>query len=242
MGELNRALNDPPERLDVSKRIPQTKEECEHYARYAWASRLVRGDALDVACGTGYGSRMLARKARVNGVDHDEEAVRLARSRVAGIYSVAEVPPIPFPDDAFDFVVCFETIEHIRDDIGLIREIGRVLRRTGTLLISTPNKDISAPHGAPVNRWHVREYTLDSVTRLLNEGGLEVGGVHVQSFPPKIARGHRFAWRLHGLTWVLPAPIRSLTRSLFGDSEVRRLDVGERPPGYWLVTARPPSD
>jgi SAM-dependent methyltransferase len=230
--------NDSPERLDVAKRIPRTKEECEHYARYVWASSLVHGDALDVACGTGYGSRILARRARVSGVDRDADAVSKARSRVAGAYLTAEVPPIPFREDAFDFVVCFETIEHIRDDRAFMREIGRVLRPTGTLLISTPNGAISAPGGVPLNRWHVREYSLDSLTALLNEAGLEVGRVYVQSFPPKIRRGHRLAWRIHGLTWALPARVRSSTSRWLGDSEVHPLTARERPPGYWLVSAR----
>lgn len=158
-----------PERLDVGKRIPKTEEECGHYARYAWASALVPGEALDVACGTGYRARLLAHHARVSGVDRDEAAVSKARLRATGSFSVAEVPPIPFPNDAFDFVACFETIEHIPDDTEFIREIRRVLRPGGTLLISTPNKAVSAPGGVPLNKWHVREYTLATLKAFSGE-------------------------------------------------------------------------
>jgi SAM-dependent methyltransferase len=230
-------MSSAPERLDVATRVPKTKEECEHYARYAWASTRVRGDVLDIACGTGYCARMLARRARISGVDRDEQAVELSRSRVTGTFLVAEAPPIPFPDGAFDFAVSFETIEHIPEDIEFIREIRRVLRPGGTLLISTPNLAISAPGGVPLNQWHVREYTLASLTALLKDAGLEISEIYVQSFPPRIKRGHRIAWRLQGLTWTQPAVVRSATRVLFGDAEVRLREPGQRAPGYWLVSA-----
>jgi SAM-dependent methyltransferase len=226
-----------PERLDVVTRIPKTKEECEHYARYLWASRLVHGEALDVACGTGYGARMLARRARVSGVDRNEDAVERARARVSGSFTVAEMPPIPFPDEAFDCVVCFETVEHIADDLEFIREIRRVLHPGGELLISTPNRDISAPGGVPLNKWHVREYTLVSLEALLKSAGLEIGQAYAQSFPPRLKRAHRAMWRLHGFTWGLPAVVRSATRAVLGDAEVRPFDNRRGAPGYWLVRA-----
>ena len=226
-----------PERIDVGGRIPVTKEECEHLARYIWASRIVGRDTLDVACGTGFGSRVLAHRARVSGVDREPEAIAIARSRVDGAFLVADVPPIPFADRAFDFVVCFETIEHISDDREFLREVRRVLRPDGLLLISTPNKDISSVNGEPVNPWHVREYTLDSLVELLGSAGLTVREVYVQSFPPRIRRGHRFLWAAHGLTWVLPARVRAATSALLGDSEVRSRGNRQDAPGYWLATA-----
>jgi SAM-dependent methyltransferase len=226
-----------PERLDLAERRPRTKEECEHYARYAWAATLVRGEVLDVACGTGYGTRLLERRARVSGVDRDEEAIELARSRAAGSFVVAEIPPIPFADNAFDFVVCFETVEHIADDERFVREIRRVLRPGGQLLISTPNKDVSSPDGIPINPWHVREYTLASLTELLRTAGLELRDTYLQSFAPKIPRGHRIAWRLHGLMPARPGFVRSATRRLLGDAEVRRFSGRQPPPGFWIVNA-----
>lgn len=228
---------DPPERVDVAGRIPKTKEECEHYARYAWASQLVRGAVLDVACGTGYGSRRLARSAHVTGVDRDQDAVEQARSRVHGAFLVADVPPIPIRAHAFDFVVCFETVEHIHDDVEFMREIHRVLRPGGRLLLSTPNADLSAEQGMPVNPWHVREHTLASVTTLLESAGLEVLDRYMQSFPPRFPRGHRIAWCIHGFTSVLPRGVRFVTRALLGDADVRPLRTGSRAPGYWVVIA-----
>jgi SAM-dependent methyltransferase len=228
---------EPPERLDVATRIPKSKEECEHHARYVWASSLVSGDVLDVACGTGYGARQLARRARVAGVDRDAQAIGLARSRVAGRFLVADVPPLPFPSDAFDFVVCFEAIEHIADDVGLVREISRVLHPNGELLISTPNKDVSATSRNPPNRWHVREYTPAALLGVLEHGGLRSCEVYMQSFPPVFSRGHRIAWRCQGVAWGLPAWVRSLARPVLGDADVRPFG-GQEKPGYWVIRAK----
>jgi SAM-dependent methyltransferase len=227
----------PPERLDVAKRIPQTKEECEHYARYVWASTLVHGETLDVACGTGYGARLLARRAQISGVDRDELSIKKTRSRVTGTFLVGEVPPIPFSDDAFDFVVSFETVEHISDDVQFLREIKRVLRPGGELLISTPNEDVSTVGGVPLNSWHIREYTLESLSAVLEDAGLTVSEVYAQSFPPRIARAHRVAWRLQGLLWALPSLVRSSMPSFLGDAQVRPLIDKRRSPGYWVVRA-----
>jgi SAM-dependent methyltransferase len=229
-----------PERVDVARRIPRTKEECEHVARYLWAADLVHGEVLDVACGTGYGSRVLARVASVTGVDRAQEAVARARARVEGAFLVADVPPIPFADDCFDFVVSFETVEHISEDGEFVREIRRVLRPGGRLLISTPNGDVSTVDGTPLNEWHIREYTLGSLKELLENAGLEVNDVYAQSFPPKVKGGHRWLWSVHGLTWALPGSVRRATRSLLGDSEVRALRAEDPAPAYWLLSATNP--
>lgn len=228
-----------PERLDVPGRIPKSKEECEHLARYLWATRRVRGDILDLACGTGYGAKLLARVATVTGVDRDERAVALARARARGTFVVAEVPPIPLPAASFDAAVCFETVEHVPDDLDLIREFRRVLRSTGQLLISTPNAEVSAPGGQSSNQWHVREYTLASLSALLVDGGFEISAVFGQSFAPKLPRGHRLAWRLNGLTWVLPGVVGRSLRLVLGDAQVTPHSVGGTAPGFWLAVATP---
>jgi hypothetical protein len=112
-----------------------------------------------------------------------------------------------------------------------------VLRPTGELLLSTPNAEVSAPAGAVANPWHVREYTLTSLTALLDASGLRVLERYVQGFPPLPRRGHSLAWRAGGLTRGLPAPIRIVAGSLLGDAEVRPQSESGRAPGFWVIRA-----
>ena len=74
------------------------------------------------------------------------------------------VPPIGFESGSFDFVVCFQVIEHIKDDMQFVREVARVLRPGGKFIVSTPN----APMSLTRNPWHVREYTAEELQNLLS--------------------------------------------------------------------------
>ena len=78
-------------------------------------------------------------------------------------YMQATVPPLPFADGSFDFVISFQVIEHIRRDVDFVREVHRVLRPGGQFIVTTPN----APMSLTRNPWHVREYTADELRDLL---------------------------------------------------------------------------
>lgn len=160
------------ERADIDGRA-RTHTEAEHLARYIWAGAKVSGRVLDIACGTGYGSRILSRAAQVTGLDRDARAVAEAQERVPeGRFVRVEVPPIPFEDAAFDWVVCFETVEHIAEDNRFVTELKRTLTPEGHLLISTPNRAATSPNQAhPVNPFHVREYLLPEFESLLRGSG-----------------------------------------------------------------------
>jgi SAM-dependent methyltransferase len=162
------------EREDVTGRA-NTHTEAEHLARYLWAATKVSGRVLDIACGAGYGSRILAGAGQVTGLDRDARAVATAQIRVVeGRFITAEVPPIPFDDAAFEWAVCFETVEHIADDIALISELRRVVAPEGHLLISTPNRAVTSPNQArPSNPFHVREYLLPELLSLLRASGFD---------------------------------------------------------------------
>ena len=116
----------------------------EHTSRYKCAESLVKGKlVLDIASGSGYGTQMLAQVAsKVYGVDNNEEAIKYARKNFSAAnieYKLGNGEMIPMEDDSVDVVVTFETIEHIQDHTRFLREIKRVLKPDGLLLISTPN-------------------------------------------------------------------------------------------------------
>ncbi len=145
----------------------------EHWHRYHFAAPLVRDrDVLDVACGEGYGSALLARSARkVTGVDLAAAAVEHARERYAGLrnldFHAADCSALPFPDASFDAVVSFETIEHIAAQDAFLDEVRRVLRPGGLLVLSCPNKTEYTDKREVTNEFHVRELYRDELAALL---------------------------------------------------------------------------
>ncbi len=119
----------------------------EHWHRYAFARRYVAGKrVLDVACGEGYGSALLAGVATsVTGIDIDAGAIRHARARYSAVANVrfeeGSAVALPLPDASVDVVVSFETIEHLprADQPRMLAEIARVLAPDGMLVLSAPN-------------------------------------------------------------------------------------------------------
>lgn len=142
-----------------------------HLKRYLFAQAYcVDKVVLDAACGTGYGSAELGRVAtRVVGVDVDASAVGYARERYGGDkveFEVMDVAALQLDDDSFDVVVSFETIEHVEDADAFLREVARVLRVSGTFVVSTPSVAHTTDH--PRNPFHRVEYAREDFTRLLS--------------------------------------------------------------------------
>jgi GT2 family glycosyltransferase/ubiquinone/menaquinone biosynthesis C-methylase UbiE/glycosyltransferase involved in cell wall biosynthesis/peptidoglycan hydrolase CwlO-like protein len=150
----------------------QGKIRLEHYHRYAIVIDVVKGkDVLDVACGEGYGSFIMADVARsVVGVDISDEAVQHA-SRAYKKANLAfrqdSVVALDFADASFDVVVSFETIEHLSEQAQMLAEIRRVLRPDGVLVISSPNRPIYSEESGEHNEFHVKELDFNEFDELL---------------------------------------------------------------------------
>jgi ubiquinone/menaquinone biosynthesis C-methylase UbiE/glycosyltransferase involved in cell wall biosynthesis len=135
----------------------------EHQHRYALAGEFVAGkDVLDIASGEGYGAAYLAREAKsVIGVDIDPEAIEHSRRRYAGLRNIefrtGSCAAIPLGDHSVDVVTSFETLEHHDEHTEMMREIKRVLRPEGVLLISSPNRPVYSEEPNFVNPFHVKE-------------------------------------------------------------------------------------
>src|SRR6185295_11024620 len=114
-------MNDLP--FTGERFVPGTRGEIwiEHWHRYHFASRWVAGkDVLDIACGEGYGTAFMARRAgRVTGVDISPQAVEHARRTYGTLrnaqFTVGSCTSIPAPDESVDVAVSFETLEHIAE-------------------------------------------------------------------------------------------------------------------------------
>lgn len=146
----------------------------EHFHRYAMCSKLVSGrNVLDIACGEGYGSALLAQHAfSVSGVDISDAAVAHARasyeSTIDNIqFKQGSADAIPFPDASFEVVVSFETLEHLSTQEEMLDEIKRVLIPGGVLIISTPERTAYAEADGGHNEYHVKELSRDEFSALV---------------------------------------------------------------------------
>lgn len=150
----------------------------DHIARYKFAGKYVKGkDVLDIACGTGYGSKFLkdAGAAKVIGVDISIDAIdfAIAKYKMSGLeFKFGNMLNINFPESYFDVIVSFETIEHIKNPERAIAELHRVLKPKGILIVSTPNRKLTSPgksfNDAPNNPFHVKEYYTKEFISILS--------------------------------------------------------------------------
>jgi SAM-dependent methyltransferase len=144
----------------------------DHVGRYEWADARVRGRVLDIACGCGYGAAMLARPDRyIVAVDRNAEAIAYARehwSRANVRFTQSDVFDVR--EDRCDWAVCFETLEHLEEDVRFLQKLRRMAAR---LLISVPNENV-IPKTPDRYRYHVRHYTPDQFTAVLAAGGWSV--------------------------------------------------------------------
>jgi 2-polyprenyl-3-methyl-5-hydroxy-6-metoxy-1,4-benzoquinol methylase len=167
----------PPLALTGERTLPDVPEENYWYQRhlivYEWIGARVGGRrVVDMACGEGYGSQVLARTgASVVGVDANPEAHEHARLRYTG-------PNLRFARDLIqtfaepcDAVVFLQTIEHVQDPDEVLEHFKALLSAApagGALYMSTPNLLTLAPPGAEKseNPWHIKEYRQEEYRAL----------------------------------------------------------------------------
>jgi 2-polyprenyl-3-methyl-5-hydroxy-6-metoxy-1,4-benzoquinol methylase len=170
---------------------------------------------LDGGCGEGYGAKWMAGRARVVlGVDRSLVAMREARaSRPKNARFVcADLTNLSFPDATFDVLCSLQVLEHFRHPAEFLREMARVLRPDGVLVLSTPNQLTSFSE----NPYHFKEYRPDELRELLEStftsvrlAGL-VGSERVDTLESSRRRHVEAILKLDrlGLRRMLPAPIR----------------------------------
>jgi SAM-dependent methyltransferase len=158
----------PPLELTGERTLPDVPAENywyrRHLAVYEWiAKRVAGGTVLDMACGEGYGSDVLARSAaRVAGVDgnpeaHEHARLRYTRPNLRFEWGAVETFGEP---GTYDAVVFLQTIEHVIDPPAVLAHFRRILKPGGVAYVSTPNVLKLAPKGQAKsdNPWHLREY------------------------------------------------------------------------------------
>jgi SAM-dependent methyltransferase len=209
--------------------------------RYYFASDYCAGrDVLEVACGTGQGIGLLARRAKsVTGVDIDPKLLGRAKKNYAARDSVhliaGDAEALPFTDASFDVVILFEAIYYLPHPSVFVKEAKRVLRRGGVVLACTANKDLPDFNPSPYSHTYFGPPELRALfesegfsVQILGEGQVPAGFV-----PGTVRALKKLAVKLH----LIPKTMRGkqvLKRVFMG----RLVEVpSEVPEG--LVVARP---
>ncbi|RKQ30512.1 class I SAM-dependent methyltransferase [Oceanobacillus halophilus] len=161
-----------PERMKITNGLL-----LEHIARYHFAARYANGRILDFACGSGYGSQIIAKQCKNNiteliGIDYEEEAIKYAKQKYyhpLATFIQGDVLDTSLSDRLghFDVILSFETIEHINKEERFLSNIYRLLKPNGILLLSTP---FGEGRGIPSGQeFHVHQLTEEEFRSLFNE-------------------------------------------------------------------------
>lgn len=158
-----------------------------HMFAYEYAKGVIQPNAkvLEVGCGAGYGTAMLAgrKDLQVTGLDVDasvvESAINLYQSDNCH-YMAFDGSRLPFQDEEFDAVISFQVIEHVVDDESFLKEMSRVLKPGGHAIVVTPNRSYRLRKDQkPWNPFHVREYDPQTFGKLMKSRcpGSQVFGI-----------------------------------------------------------------
>jgi len=196
----------PPLSLTGERTLPDIPEENywfrRHLVVYEWIAAQIGGRrVVDLACGEGYGSAVLARggAASVVGVDANPEAFEHARLKYTRPGLSFERNMIELWDGEVGCVVFLQTIEHVQDPDAVMERIRTLIGPAGVAFVSTPNVLTLAPEGAEKsgNPWHVREYRAEEYRALCERhfGSVELHGL----FHARKLRVHQ--WAIERARW-----------------------------------------
>jgi SAM-dependent methyltransferase len=137
------------------------------------ASRFERPRILDVGCGTGINSTLLAEYGETVSCDVSPEAMEYCKKRGVDKLALSRVETLSFVSDSFDVVVALDVLEHIEDDLAGMAELRRVMRDDGLLIITVPAYGfLWSEHDEALQ--HKRRYAAYELRNKLTRAGFEV--------------------------------------------------------------------
>ena len=169
----------------------------------------------------------LASFGKAEGVDIDEEAIGFCRERGLQDVRIGEAANLPFGDGSFDLVTALDVVEHLDDDVAAFREMKRVLRPGGQILVTVPAHRFLWGDQDEVNM-HKRRYAARDLRDRLAESGFDVVRLSYMNavlFAPiaavRLARRleHRLRPRIQprsDFRYPAPRPVNFLLAAVFG--------------------------
>jgi 2-polyprenyl-3-methyl-5-hydroxy-6-metoxy-1,4-benzoquinol methylase len=160
--EVDGAINQ--ERSDALRWV---RDRDEVNARYGYAIYHLRKagakTVLDVASGLGDGTRLLAQAGfDVSGVEISADGIAVARARYPWLkFDQADI--LSYEHEPVDGIVACEIFEHVQDGHAFLRQMNKMLKPNGVLIITTPNPKYSTG----TNIFHLREYTVAELRSML---------------------------------------------------------------------------
>jgi SAM-dependent methyltransferase len=128
---------------------------------------------LDAGCGSGRTLEELGRYGEVFGIELDPGAAAVARERGCGEVRIGRLEELPWEDGSFDLITCLDVIEHTPDDRATLRELRRVCRPGGFLLVTVPAyQGLWSMHD--VANHHYRRYSRGRLRTAARETGWRV--------------------------------------------------------------------
>ena len=186
----------------ASKRVEE-----DHLARYKFAGQFVRDkEVLDIACGVGYGSKLLKESGAktVDGVDLSDEAINFAKSYycTGGVNFFVSNAESYSPGREYDVIISLVTIEQIPDFKAALKNFYSLLKPKGILIISSPNRIVTSPDlknisDKPVNLIHAREFTGQELLRELELCGFAANGECMFGQRQRIFLANKYLRRLY---------------------------------------------
>jgi len=181
---------------------------------------------LDAAVGLGQLARRLQRQGlRVFGIDTAFDAVLHVRKTTAIPVVLGDLTRLPFHDRAFDGVTTGETLEHLDNDAGAVREISRVMKIGGVCVATVPA--LRSLWSASDDYYeHRRRYAREELSALFRAPGLSVEKARYWGFPVVLA---------YDTLFLLPMNKRRARRAIDGDAALESVARAGR--SWFLVAA-----
>lgn len=178
---------------------------CEHLARYIYASEQVRKRkakfVLDVSCGSGFGSAELSKYAhKVIAIDKNAPFECYKKENIEFLNIDLDESSLEKSlniNKKLDAVVCFETLEHLKNPEKLLLSLSNIIKKTGLLFVSVPNSEYEKTdqNNKSQNPFHLHIFTEDEAVSLIEKCGFTAKRTLYQSSSAQLYRNEARAIR-----------------------------------------------